>query len=109
MIERWIVLAGEEGGPYSNKMGGIWNVIDAEARTLARLASDGAIDSKIKILVLGPHYPTPGSDWKVPGRFELACGRNCAFPCYADGTSPRKIPARWLREIDLSIPHLSQL
>jgi glycosyltransferase involved in cell wall biosynthesis len=65
MIERWIVLAGEEGGPYSNKMGGIWNVIDAEARTLARMASDGAIDSKIKILVLGPHYPTPGSDWNT--------------------------------------------
>ena len=37
MIERWIILAGEEAGPVSNKMGGIWNVVDAEATTLARL------------------------------------------------------------------------
>jgi hypothetical protein len=30
MFERkWLVIAGEEAGPKSNKMGGIWNVIDA--------------------------------------------------------------------------------
>ncbi len=63
MIERWIVLAGEEGGPVSNKLGGIWNVIDAESVTLARLASEGAIDKNLKILVVGPYYPTLGSDW----------------------------------------------
>ena len=32
MIERWIVLAAEEAGPVSNKMGGIWNVVDARGR-----------------------------------------------------------------------------
>jgi glycosyltransferase involved in cell wall biosynthesis len=63
MIERWIFLAGEEGGPSCNKLGGIWNVIDAEAETLARQASEGSIDKNLKILVLGPHFPTPGSDW----------------------------------------------
>jgi glycosyltransferase involved in cell wall biosynthesis len=63
MIQRWIVLAGEEGGPSSNKMGGIWNVIDAESRTLASLVAEGKIDKDIRILVAGPYYPTPGSDW----------------------------------------------
>jgi hypothetical protein len=42
MIERWIILAAEEAGPASNKMGGIWNVVDAEAVTLARLVAKGA-------------------------------------------------------------------
>ena len=65
MIERWIVLAGEEGGPASNKLGGIWNVIDAESETLARLASEKAVDENLKILVLGPHYPSMGSDWNT--------------------------------------------
>ena len=41
MIERWIVLAAEEAGPASNKMGGIWNVVDAEAVMLARLVARG--------------------------------------------------------------------
>lgn len=63
MIQRWIVLAGEEGGPSSNKMGGIWNVIDAESRTLAGLIADGRIDKDIRVLVAGPNYPTSGSDW----------------------------------------------
>ena len=63
MIQRWIVLAGEEGGPSSNKMGGIWNVIDAESKTLAKLVANGKIDKDIRILVAGPYYPTPGSDW----------------------------------------------
>jgi len=63
MIERWILLAGEEAGPPSNKLGGIWNVIDAEAQALASMASEGSIDSRLKILVLGPYYPSSGSDW----------------------------------------------
>lgn len=63
MIQRWIVIAGEEAGPVSNKMGGIWNVIDAEARTLAKLISSGEIENDIKILVAGPYFPTAGADW----------------------------------------------
>ena len=65
MIDRWIALAGEEAGPASNKMGGIWNVVDAEAAMLAQLASKGAIESGLKILVLGPDFPTSGSDWNT--------------------------------------------
>ena len=63
MMERWIVLAAEEAGPASNKMGGIWNVVDAEAVTLARLVAGGEVESGLHILVLGPNYPTSGSDW----------------------------------------------
>ena len=65
MIERWIVLAAEEAGPASNKMGGIWNVVDAEAVTLARLVAKGDIESGLHILVLGPNYATSGSDWNT--------------------------------------------
>ena len=65
MMERWIVLAAEEGGPASNKMGGIWDVVDAEAVTLARLAARGKIESGLHILVAGPNYPTSGSDWNT--------------------------------------------
>lgn len=66
MIERkWIVLAGEEAGPKSNKMGGIWNVIDAEAMTLASLFNSGEIkeENMPKILVAGPYYGHSGADW----------------------------------------------
>jgi hypothetical protein len=49
MIKRWVVLAGEEGGPVCNKMGGIWNVIDAEARVLAKLAAKKEIECDLKI------------------------------------------------------------
>lgn len=65
MIERWIVLAAEEAGPASNKMGGIWNVVDAEAATLARLVGQGDIESGLHILVAGPNYPASGSDWNT--------------------------------------------
>jgi len=65
MMERWIVLAAEEAGPASNKMGGIWNVVDAEAVTLARLAARGRIESGLHILVAGPNYPASGSDWNT--------------------------------------------
>ena len=66
MLERkWIILAGEEAGPKSNKMGGIWNVIDAEAMTLASLFDSGAIkeNNNPLILVAGPYYGHSGSDW----------------------------------------------
>ncbi len=66
MIERkWIVLAGEEAGPKSNKMGGIWNVIDAEAMTLASLFNSGEIkeENMPRILVAGPYYGHSGADW----------------------------------------------
>lgn len=63
--KKWIVLAGEEAGPKSNKMGGIWNVIDAEAVTLAELIASGKIDAgeNTKILVCGPYYGYSGADW----------------------------------------------
>jgi len=66
VLERkWIILAGEEAGPKSNKMGGIWNVIDAEAMTLASLFDSGAIkeDDNPRILVAGPYYGHSGADW----------------------------------------------
>lgn len=63
MIKRWIVLAGEEGGPVCNKMGGIWDVMDAEARMLAKLAANKEIECDLNILVAGPYYPTKGADW----------------------------------------------
>jgi glycosyltransferase involved in cell wall biosynthesis len=63
VIDRWLIIAGEEGGPYANKMGGIWNVIDAESRTMAKLIAEGKIDSTNHILVAGPFYPSSGSDW----------------------------------------------
>ncbi len=65
MIERWIVLAAEEAGPVSNKMGGIWNVVDAEAVMLARLVARGDVEGGLHILVAGPNYPASGSDWNT--------------------------------------------
>jgi len=65
MENRFIVIAGEEAGPRSNKMGGIWNVIDAEARNLAQMISDGVIgdERKTQIIVAGPYYGHSGADW----------------------------------------------
>ncbi|TGC11605.1 glycosyltransferase [Methanolobus halotolerans] len=66
MLEKkFIVIAGEEAGPKSNKMGGIWNVIDAEARNLAKLISDGVISEERPpvIIVAGPYYGHSGADW----------------------------------------------
>lgn len=66
MLEsKCIIIAGEEAGPISNKMGGIWNVIDAEARNLAGLINKGIIDEKNPptIIVAGPYYGHSGSDW----------------------------------------------
>lgn len=60
-----IIIAGEEAGPRSNKMGGIWNVIDAEAKNLAGLISKGIVDEETtpSIIVAGPYYGHSGSDW----------------------------------------------
>jgi glycosyltransferase involved in cell wall biosynthesis len=63
MIQRWIVIAGEEAGPASNKMGGIWNVIYAESHTMAELVANGKIEDDVRILVAGPYYRAQGSDW----------------------------------------------
>ncbi|MDD2614023.1 MAG: glycosyltransferase family 4 protein [Methanosarcina sp.] len=65
MGEHFIIIAGEEAGPKSNKMGGIWNVIHEEAHTLAALLDSGKLDTKNEkeILVAGPYYGHRGSDW----------------------------------------------
>ncbi|UGV41307.1 glycogen synthase [Methanococcoides orientis] len=66
MFERkCIIIAGEEAGPKSNKMGGIWNVIDAEVKTLAQMLEDGTIEEETtpRIFVACPYYGYSGSDW----------------------------------------------
>jgi glycosyltransferase involved in cell wall biosynthesis len=65
MESRFIVIAGEEAGPKSNKMGGIWNVIDAEARNLAQMMNNGVIEEgkTSTIIVAGPYYGHSGADW----------------------------------------------
>jgi len=56
-----IVLAGEEAGPRSNKLGGIWNVIDAEAKNLVKISDD-------EIIVAGPYFERLGQDWSPNNR-----------------------------------------
>lgn len=65
MGNHFIIIAGEEAGPASNKMGGIWNVIDEEAHTLASLFDSGKIKAKenTEILVAGPYFGHRGADW----------------------------------------------
>ncbi len=65
MTNHFFIIAGEEAGPKSNKMGGIWNVIDGEAHTLAALFNSGRLEKKeeIEILVAGPYYGHMGADW----------------------------------------------
>ncbi|MEE8358797.1 MAG: glycosyltransferase family 4 protein [Candidatus Hydrothermarchaeales archaeon] len=65
MEKQWIVLAGEEAGPKSNKLGGIWEVIDAEAATIASLKSKGELNDNIKTIVTGPYYRCDGCDWNT--------------------------------------------
>ncbi|MFQ6051877.1 MAG: glycogen synthase [Candidatus Hydrothermarchaeota archaeon] len=65
MHRRTIILAGEEAGPVSNKLGGIWNVINNEAITLAKLISKGEIKENIRLLIAGPYYPHKGTDWNA--------------------------------------------
>jgi len=63
--KHFVIIAGEEAGPKSNKMGGIWNVIHEEAQTLAALFDSGKLDTKEdkEILVVGPYYAHRGADW----------------------------------------------
>jgi len=61
---RYILISGEEAGPISNKLGGIWEVINAEAETLAYLIKKGEIE-ECNIIMLGPYYRTHGSDWNT--------------------------------------------
>ena len=65
LANHFFIIAGEEAGPKSNKMGGIWNVIDGEAHTLATLFNSGKLETKdeIEILVAGPYYGHRGADW----------------------------------------------
>lgn len=65
MANHFFIIAGEEAGPKSNKMGGIWNVIHGEATTLAALFDSGKLETKgeIEILVAGPYYGYRGADW----------------------------------------------
>lgn len=65
MGKHFVIIAGEEAGPKSNKMGGIWNVIHEEAQTLAALFDSGQLDTKEdkEILVAGPYYAHRGADW----------------------------------------------
>jgi glycosyltransferase involved in cell wall biosynthesis len=63
--KHFVIIAGEEAGPKSNKMGGIWNVINEEAHTLAALIDSGKMETKdeTEILVVGPFYGHRGADW----------------------------------------------
>jgi glycosyltransferase involved in cell wall biosynthesis len=65
LANRFFIIAGEEAGPKSNKMGGIWNVIDGEANTLAALFDSGKLktEEETEILVAGPYYGYMGADW----------------------------------------------
>lgn len=65
MQNRFIVIAGEEAGPGSNKLGGIWNVIDAEAKNLAEMIGEGVLGKgkSSRVIVAGPYYGHSGADW----------------------------------------------
>jgi len=55
LAKHFVMVTGEEAGPKSNKMGGIWNVIDGEALTFATLFNSGTLELKdeTEILVVG--------------------------------------------------------
>ena len=65
MANHFVIIAGEEAGPNSNKMCGIWNVIDGESTTLATLIDSSKLETKdeTEILVAGPYYGYRGADW----------------------------------------------
>lgn len=65
MVNHFVIIAGEEAGPKSNKMCGIWDVINDEAHTLANLFDSGKLDSRedTEILLAGPYYGRRGADW----------------------------------------------
>lgn len=60
VVRKLFVLAGEEAGPRSNKMGGIWNVIDSELRGMRCLVQG---ESEYTVVCAGPFYAAPGADW----------------------------------------------
>ncbi len=57
----FIILAGEEAGPKSNKLGGVWNVINAEAKILSKIAEE-------EIILAGPYFEKIGQDWSSKQR-----------------------------------------
>ncbi len=57
----FIVIASEEAGPKSNKLGGVWNVVDAEARKMAEIAGE-------EIILAGPLFERLGQDWSPKNR-----------------------------------------
>jgi glycosyltransferase involved in cell wall biosynthesis len=65
LAKHFFMVTGEEAGPKSNKMGGIWNVIDGEALTFATLFNSETLELKdeTEILVVGPYYGHRGADW----------------------------------------------
>ncbi|MDQ1254166.1 MAG: hypothetical protein QG646_3392, partial [Euryarchaeota archaeon] len=65
MVNHFVIIAGEEAGPKSNKMCGIWDVINDEAHTLANLFDSGKLDARedTEILLAGPYYGRRGADW----------------------------------------------
>jgi hypothetical protein len=65
LANHFVIIAGEEAGPNSNKMCGIWNVIDGESTTLATLIDSSKLETKdeTEILVAGPYYGYRGADW----------------------------------------------
>jgi glycosyltransferase involved in cell wall biosynthesis len=65
LANHFFIIAGEEAGPKSNKMGGIWNVIHGEATTLAALFDSDKLETtdETEILVAGPYYGYRGADW----------------------------------------------
>ncbi len=67
MRRRQIIIAGEEGGPSSNKLGGIWEVIDAEATALAKQVAPEAA-RYMDIFVAGPFFRSKDDDWGMKRR-----------------------------------------
>lgn len=67
MGDHFVIIAGEEAGPKSNKMCGIWDVINDEAHTLAALFDSGKLEAKeeTEILLAGPYYGRRGADWNT--------------------------------------------
>ncbi len=72
MTKCWAILAGDEGGPVCNKMGGIWNVIDAEAKVLAKIAANKEIECELKIPRRSPY---PRRYQRSDRRREAPCSR----------------------------------
>ncbi len=63
-----IFIASEEGGP-GNKLGGIWDVVYAESRTMVKLISEKKVglESPPQVYVIGPYYHGY-DDWHIKKR-----------------------------------------